>query len=50
MPSEGTITCPLCQSPDIDLTLDVPNLTLYKCRKCSTAFSITPKPPSPPSS
>ena len=42
-----TITCPLCQSPEIETQTDVPNLIVCKCKACSTAFVIAAKVPSP---
>jgi hypothetical protein len=42
----GAICCPLCRSLDVETVTDVPNLTLCKCRTCSTAFVIAVKVPS----
>jgi hypothetical protein len=42
-----TITCPLCQSPEVETVTNVPNLIVCKCRKCSTAFVIASKVPTP---
>ena len=42
-----TITCPLCQSPEVETQTDVPNLIVCKCKVCATAFVIAAKVPSP---
>jgi uncharacterized Zn finger protein len=39
------IVCPLCRSEDVEIVADITMLRLFKCRKCGTAFSITPPLP-----
>jgi transposase-like protein len=43
------ISCPLCRSKDIEMLANIPAIVLFKCRKCATAFTITPTAPIVPS-
>lgn len=38
------IACPLCRTDDVEIVADIPAMLLCRCRKCGTAFTITPAP------
>jgi hypothetical protein len=42
--ADRVVACPLCKTEDVEVIANIPVILLCKCRKCLTAFTVTPNP------